>query len=316
MLAESLEVWGDWAFDLPHQRASELRSRFHRLAHAVLRGDHVEVLPFVRHHRQQEQAFVHHHLNDLRDLTWSLIRSLAQIVREDDTTDQAIRQQVEKVHHQVSRASAPDVQSLSEMLQSLKHLLEERERRHREHFQHLQSQVAHLVRELEQARKETTLDPLTGLYNRKAFEQHLQSTKELHTLFGYPATLILVDIDHFKQVNDTWGHRVGDEVLKGVAESLVRVCKRKGDFVARYGGEEFAIILRDTRLHEAVALTQKLIRHVAHQPFSLPDGQTLTITLSAGVSELQPNESPSEWFERTDRLLYQAKHAGRNQLAA
>lgn len=88
------------------------------------------------------------------------------------------------------------------------------------------------MRELAQARRESTTDPLTGLYNRRAFEETLRHTVGLNRLFGYPATMLLLDIDHFKQINDTYGHTVGDAALKWIAEQIVRVCKRKSDFAA------------------------------------------------------------------------------------
>jgi diguanylate cyclase len=131
----------------------------------------------------------------------------------------------------------------------------------------LESQVNHLMRELEQARRESTTDPLTGLYNRRAFEDCLNHTIGLNRLFGYPATMMLIDIDHFKQVNDAYGHTAGDAVLKAVAEQIVRVCKRRSDFAARYGGEEFAVILRETTLREAQRIAHQLaqqVRRAAH----------------------------------------------------
>jgi diguanylate cyclase (GGDEF)-like protein len=163
---------------------------------------------------------------------------------------------------------------------------------------------------------EYTTDPLTGLYNRRAFEECLQHTIGLNQLFGYPATMMLIDIDHFKQVNDTYGHAAGDAVLKAVAEQIVRVCKRRSDFAARYGGEEFAVILRETTLREAQRIAQQLAEQVRRHAIPIPDSEPIRVTVSIGVSELRANEGADEWFRRTDALLYQAKQAGRDQVAA
>jgi len=176
--------------------------------------------------------------------------------------------------------------------------------------------VNHLMRELDQARRESTTDPLTGLYNRRAFEDCLQHTIGLNRLFGYPATMMLIDIDHFKQVNDTYGHAVGDVVLKAVAEQIVRVCKRRSDFAARYGGEEFAVILRETTLREAQRIAQQLAEQIRRHAIPIPDAEPIRVTVSIGVSELGDHESAEEWFRRTDAQLYQAKQAGRNRVAA
>jgi diguanylate cyclase len=208
------------------------------------------------------------------------------------------------------------VQSLRQTLQSITELITQRELRHRQTLRQLERRINHLMRELEQARRESTTDPLTGLYNRRAFEECLQHTIGLNRLFGYPATMMLIDIDHFKQVNDTYGHAAGDAVLKAVAEQIVRVCKRKSDFAARYGGEEFAVILRETTLREAQRIAQQLAEQVRRHAIPIPDSEPIRVTVSIGVSELRANEGADEWFRRTDALLYQAKQAGRDQVAA
>lgn len=311
-LAATLECFGRYAFDLPDQRAREIQSRFQKLAQQARDGQAQGIPERVCEHRRAEQAFVAQSLNDLRDLTWQLISGMARILQEDGEGDRAVRQQIQKI----AESPPTEVQVLKQALTALTQMLEERERRHKQTLQQMQSQMGQLLQELEQARKESHIDPLTGLYNRRALEHHLQSTVELNRLFGYSAALILIDIDDFKRLNDTWGHTTGDEVLKAVAEVLVRVCKRKGDFVARYGGEEFAIVLRETTLKEAKTITQKILDAVRREVFQLPDGNLLTITVSAGVSVLQEMEEARAWLERTDQLLYAAKRAGKNQLQA
>ncbi len=271
------------------------------------------ILPTVREQRQDERLLVEGHLNDLRDMVWHLLNALAAMTQEEAQEDALIHQQVRQLSQQ---ADTLDIRALRQTLQSITQVIEKRERRQRETLQQLQGQVHHLMRELEQARRESTTDPLTNLYNRRAFESCLQHTVAVNRLFQYPATLLLVDIDHFKQVNDTYGHAAGDEALRATAERLVRVCKRKSDFVARYGGEEFAVILRETALRDAQKIAQQIIDLVRREPVVIPDGEPLRITVSIGVAELQPHETPEQWFQRADELLYQAKQSGRDRMAA
>ncbi|MFQ3611203.1 MAG: GGDEF domain-containing protein, partial [Fimbriimonadales bacterium] len=201
-------------------------------------------------------------------------------------------------------------------LRSLTEVVQEREQRHQQVRTQLQTQVHNLMQELEQARRESALDPLTQLFNRRALDAQLQHMTQLNSLFGYPAVLILLDIDHFKQVNDQYGHLVGDEVLKEVARRTIGVCKRKGDFVARYGGEEFAVVLREATLKEGRAIAQRIAEAIRSEPVRISDELELAITVSLGVSQLQPGETPESWLQRTDQRLYQAKHEGRNRLCA
>jgi diguanylate cyclase (GGDEF)-like protein len=316
LLANVLTILGEYAFETHRRTRTASRNAFLQLSDQAEAGELTEIIPFVQEQRRDEQQFVDGHLNDLRDLVWNLLGALSKIAQEESHEDAALRQQVQKLSQQTQRPEDLDVHTLRQTLQSITQVLEQRERRHQQTLQQLQGQVHHLMRELAQARRESTTDPLTGLYNRRAFEECLHHTVGLNRLFGYPATMMLLDIDHFKHINDTYGHATGDEALKHVAEHIVRVCKRKSDFAARYGGEEFVVIMRETTLRDAQKIAHQLAEQVRRSPLPVPDGEPIRITVSIGVSELQPNESEEDWFRRTDALLYQAKQAGRDRVAA
>ncbi len=316
LLAELLSILGEHAFETHRRAAQTTRQAFSELSGQAQAGELDGIIPFVRQQRRDEQQFVEGHLNDLRDLAWRLLSALSRVAQGEVQDDAALRQQVQQLTQQTQRPDALNIQTLRQTLQSLTSLIEQREQRHRQTLNQLQGQIHHLMRELAQARRESTTDPLTGLYNRRAFEETLRHTVGLNRLFGYPATMLLLDIDHFKQINDAYGHAVGDAALKWVAEQIVRVCKRKSDFAARYGGEEFVIILRETSLRDAQKIAQQLAEQVRKSPMSLSEGEPLRLTVSIGVSELQLHESEDEWLRRTDALLYQAKQAGRDRVAA
>jgi len=317
LLTDVLRCLGEYAFDTPSRRAVETRDQFHQLAFGVQSGDLSRVKSFTGEQRQEEQQFVHQRLNDLCDLTWILIGGLSQLTQHNAAADHALSNRVETISSQLLKdAHSIDLQTLKETLQSLTQIIEERERYHQSTLQGLQEQVQVLMSELEQARHENSTDALTQLFNRRAFENHLKGTVELNLLFKHSAVMILMDIDHFKAINDTYGHQAGDEVLKAVAERLVSVCKRRGDFVARYGGEEFAVIMRDTNLSEAVKIAQRIIDTVKREPIDLTAENAVSVTVSLGVSELGTGETAEQWFIRTDELLYKAKHTGRDRLAA
>ena len=158
-----------------------------------------------------------------------------------------------------------------------------------------------------------TRDALTGVLNRRSFlaagERFVAESLER----GAPMCALMVDIDHFKRVNDDFGHRVGDQAIKAVADALGTFF-RKGDCVGRYGGEEFVVALPDTTADDAMATAERLRQHVA----TLTDGDELpmeTLTVSIGVSELDASAANmSELMDRADRGLYKAKETGRNQV--
>jgi diguanylate cyclase (GGDEF)-like protein len=123
----------------------------------------------------------------------------------------------------------------------------------------------------------------------------------------------MIDIDHFKWVNDTYGHGTGDRVLKDVGSSLVKSFSRKEDFVARFGGEEFVVVLQEGESETLKLLAERCLQHLRDLEFDAGD-ENLRISASLGVAMLHRNESPESWLERADQALYQAKDAGRDRM--
>ncbi len=156
-------------------------------------------------------------------------------------------------------------------------------------------------------------DALTGLPNRRAWEARLEEAHALMQRYGTQTSVAVLDLDHFKQVNDSHGHTAGDAVLQALAQTLRRTL-RPSDFVARIGGEEFAVLLPHTGLDEAVKVLDRLRRRWEQQPILLPDGTALHSTLSAGVATLDPTQPAKMALERADAALYRAKQQGRNQV--
>jgi diguanylate cyclase len=175
--------------------------------------------------------------------------------------------------------------------------------------------IQQLQRDLDDVRREALLDPLTKIFNRKHFDEGLQRAVIDAKSGATPLSLMLLDIDHFKNFNDTWGHQTGDQVLRLVAMTLKSNIKGK-DIAARYGGEEFAAILPDTDLEGAVILADNIRKAVqAKELLKRSTNEKLgRITASFGVASYRAGDSPSTLIERADRCLYAAKHGGRNMV--
>lgn len=182
---------------------------------------------------------------------------------------------------------------------------------------HLSLNTAKDVMEIYSLKRQSITDPLLGIFNRRYLDERLKKEITHSQRYKLPLSLFIIDIDHFKKVNDTWGHQVGDQTLKHIAE-LIKNAVREVDIVARFGGEELVVILPKTEPIHGHQLAERLRLTIASKPISLTNhhsGETFSveITASIGVTGLtQSNAFQDNLIDSADKALYQAKQAGRN----
>jgi diguanylate cyclase len=202
---------------------------------------------------------------------------------------------------------------ISEEALAISRHLERKKQSDARRVRELEEQVSILYAQLGTVEMESKTDGLTALYNRQAFDQQIRTEVSFAKRLGRPLSLILLDIDHFKDINDTLGHQVGDEVLEHLANLLIKEFFRKTDYVARYGGEEFAVIVSQSELEAAVKAAQRLVARVAKRTAATCSGP-VELTISAGVTQYAPNESADSLIERVEGALVEAKNEGRNRV--
>lgn len=242
--------------------------------------------------------------------------------------DSELRQQVDGLHNSVQEAT--DLDNLKELVESrLSGLLgtmaqyqqqrDTREQQVGERLQVLVDRVASMELEakgfrdhLEEQRQKALIDPLTGLPNRAAWTERLDMELARLQRYGGELLLAVLDIDHFKRINDDYGHLAGDKVLKIIAGELFKRL-RKTDFIARFGGEEFVLLIPSTPIEGGLKLLDTLRSAIENCPFHFK-GERVTISLSGGISAFGSAESSEQVFERADQALYRAKRGGRNRI--
>ncbi|MGE4063575.1 MAG: diguanylate cyclase [Rhodospirillaceae bacterium] len=170
--------------------------------------------------------------------------------------------------------------------------------------------ILNIVGQLQQELTDQALtDPLTGAFNRRQMDQSLAEAIERNRRSGAPVSLLIIDIDHFKRVNDDFGHHIGDKVLKGMV-ALIKGRSRKLDRLFRLGGEEFVLLLPDTRANAAMKQAEALRKLMSESKLI----EQRPVTISIGVAEYWAEQSQEAWMQAADDALYQAKHAGRNMV--
>ena len=175
--------------------------------------------------------------------------------------------------------------------------------------------IDRLAADVEQTLAMAVTDPLSGLRNRRYLETHLASELQQAADAGLPLALMLVDIDHFKRINDLHGHDAGDGVIRDVARRL-RSHTRSLDLACRFGGEEFVMLMPETDLERAAGIAERLRKVIETEPFRLPSADEMLVTVSIGVAAYQGRgDSGTAMLKRADQALYRAKAEGRNRIA-
>jgi diguanylate cyclase (GGDEF)-like protein len=200
-------------------------------------------------------------------------------------------------------------------------LEEEKRTTAEENLQHRNEEVeelnSNLLRANQQLKRTALTDSLTGLYNRRSFDMRLDMEVNRAMRSGQPLSLLMFDLDYFKQYNDIYGHQKGDECLKQMAALMTTCFRRAEDFVARYGGEEFVVIMSGFDLQHALQVTTQFMEAIAEQKIEHKGSQISDyVTISAGLVSINPRkkDTPSSIIKQADELLYEAKSKGRNQI--
>ncbi len=246
----------------------------------------------------------------LHNLFSEVISSLKTTVSDIRDFDESIAREGEKLSGY--EAIQLDLKSILESLNNLR----EQNRSLVDKLEKQTQELKALKRLLGEKERESSYDLLTGLRNRRSFERSLRELFKYAKENKLPLSLIVMDIDNFKDINDTYGHLEGDKVLIKVG-SILRNYLRARDIVARWGGEEFTILLPGTEKKDAVHVAEKLRLILENQHFTTDNDETYTITASFGVAQVnESTESPEELFKRADENLYRAKRAGKNKVMA
>jgi diguanylate cyclase (GGDEF)-like protein len=191
---------------------------------------------------------------------------------------------------------------LEELLLRLKRVLKEREL------------TKERVRMMKKLQKLAVTDGLTKLYNSRSFYSQLETEVDRFNRYKHPLALLLLDLDHFKEYNDNYGHLEGDKILVRFSQ-IIKFCLRTNDSAYRYGGEEFTVILPETAGPEANTVAQRIRSALEAERFSPGNGQDVQITISIGVTEYQEKEELSTFIQRADKAMYVSKQNGRNKVS-
>ncbi len=329
-VAEILRARGRHAFSVGDEDVRVVTSAYERWAsHIQLRSpppgmvrgegdagarDWRTMVEFASSRAKKEQAWAQGSVRDMREAIFALVESFSRTSYSQGRQNETLRRRLAGLTAAVETGSFEALKREALMVaDAVTQVLEEQQLAAHTQAESLKSRLACLGEQLEETRREGETDPLTRLANRRLLDVTIARALTIASVMERPITLLMVDVDHFKAINDSHGHPAGDQVLCALADTLQRTFPRRSDLVARYGGEEFAVLLSDTVGPGAKMLGERLLEAVRALRIDV-DGKTISLAVSVGLAESLPNESPGDLCRRADRALYAAKNSGRNRL--
>jgi diguanylate cyclase len=252
-------------------------------------------------------------LSNTQEMLTDALSVITSIISEADTQNVAIQGKLDNI---IQGDSSHDINSVLDALVTVAKEMKKSSVDMRANLAESRQEVNGLKKSLAEISVEAQRDFLTGLYNRKALDAHLITLMQEAVEIQKPLCVLMIDVDHFKKFNDTYGHLIGDEVLKMVAKILTQTLKGR-DVVARFGGEEFVVILPSTNIGGAMAVAENIriaigSKELQHRGTGQSFGH---VTVSIGVAAFRDGEdTPDAWIARADDALYRSKRSGRNRV--
>ncbi len=336
-LADVLRSLGKNAFDLDDLTSEDSAEEFEKWALRLLVGevpsidleegspgsarkkgirrDWGGVRRFVAKHRKIEHDYVVDGMANLRQAVRVFIQCTTGSFRAEREDDAAVSHQLDDLGKALAVNDHAQIRDSAEKTAlTVRAQLDRRRQREQKQIEALRDSMMQLRHELSHAKQEAKTDGLTRVFNRAALDEHIEQVADQSFLSDTEACVIMLDIDHFKGVNDNYGHQAGDEVLRQIADTIVRGFFRREDFVSRYGGEEFCIVAQHTSFtttRERAERLRKTVESLRVQAF----GHELRVSVSFGIAALEKGESSKSWLKRADEALYRAKTKGRNRIS-
>ncbi len=322
-----LQFINDFALDIKELKSDAFKQQLVELEAEFAQNPKLKktVSAFRKHSKRirrfidRQNRYLTEREKELKDIIDLLAKAMVTLDSDNQQYHQQIYRQSEKIE-QFTRLD--DIKKLKQALvfeiENIRKTVRAKQDRDSRQLKSLSKQVSTLNVELRKARVDSVTDGLTGVFNRKALDHHLNFLVEQNTRTPAAFAVMMVDIDDFKAINDAYGHPTGDRVLLALAQRCQGLI-RNDDFIARYGGEEFVIVLSNASLTNATKKAQRICESVGDTRYALNDNKDvhiLNITVSIGISVCQIGDTAESVIARADRALYLAKKTGKNRVVS
>lgn len=319
-LLHMIDTYNKHLIDFENQPVRRVRETLDELAKGLANPDPAisekalfRFRQFFASYRIDEYTYVQNTFDDFKNIIWDFADQLGEDVHFEQAQEFKVGQSLEQLKEAVESNSIEILRSKSrEFIDNYIEVQTKKDEHRSQRIDHIQKNLSTVKKQLMEANQSMRVDHLTGAYNRKSFDEQIKKYLSLFQISKNNVSMIILDIDFFKKINDSYGHDIGDFVLKECVRLLKEVFHRETDFIARIGGEEFAIILPDFRVDHAVHKAEEAMTKIRKEVFIQGQLQ-LKFTVSMGIAQLNENETADHWIKRADTALYESKNTGRNK---
>lgn len=295
------ETWDEYAKALVDPKNPDIDKTLFRLRQ------------FFSTYRIDEYAYLQKTFDDFKGIIWDFADQLGEDIRFEKDNETVIRSNLNQLREAVESNSIDTLRTKSrEFIDFYVEFQSRKDERRSQRMNSIRKNLSNVKKQLTEATQTLKMDHLTGAANRRSFDEQAKRYAQMADISGSPLTMIMLDIDHFKKINDSYGHDIGDFVLKECVHLLKEVFQRNEDLVARLGGEEFCVVLPGFSLDHATRKAEEAMSRIRHEVFVQGDLK-IRFTVSMGIAQRAPDEPVTSWLKRADLALYEAKNSGRNK---
>lgn len=315
-----LDVFNKHLFEIQNHSVRKVRNKLDGFAKELVKPDGqdtervlFEIRQFISSYRIDEYSYVQNTFDDFKRIIWDFADHLSEEIQEQNAASGDVNQSLEQLREAVESNSIEELRAKSREFINfyLKHQSAHNDRRSKR-METIKKSLTTVKKQLMEANTTMRKDHLTGAHNRRSYDEQVRRYLQLHEIDKDPMTLIIMDIDFFKKINDTYGHDIGDFVLKECVRLIQESFSREEDFIARLGGEEFAVILPGCNAEAATRMAEEAMNRIRKEVF-VHENYEIRFTISMGIAEVLPGEKADALYKRADEALYESKQTGRNK---
>lgn len=315
-----IDVYNKHLFEIEKHSIRKVREKLDIMAKNLVNPDPkqtektlFEIRQFFSSYRIDEYSYVQNTFDDFKRIVWDFADQLSEDLQFENNKEKHLEANLKDLKEAVEANSIEILRLKSrEFINSYVEYQNQKNEMRNKRIANTKKNLNTVKKQLFEANNSLNIDHLTSASNRKSFDDYLKKIVQMNKINNGQVSIIMLDIDFFKKINDSYGHDIGDFVLKECVATLKQVFNKEHEMVARIGGEEFVVVLPNHSIEHAVVRAEEAQKRIRNEAF-IQGNIDIRFTVSMGIAQLYENETTSDWLKRADLALYQSKNSGRNK---